>query len=306
MVTLGKTSLSVSEIGLGADHFGTAVSDADAAYFLDAFVDAGGNLIDTANIYGKWVPGAGNASERFLGKWLKKTKKSVIIATKGAHYHLHTPQKMRLSYDEIVSDLDESLLTLGLDHIDLYWLHRDDPTREIGEIIETMEDLVARGKIRYYGASNYTAERLFEAERYARAKSLIGFSAVSNRFSPIRENPLPQGDATLVVSREKELRFHRETGCPMIPYQATARGYFSKLQEGSVSASLAAQYDNPENRLLYERLLAFSQDNACSMQTAVLYAGATQDIQTIPLTSVRKREHMRDITDALALLRMHR
>lgn len=301
MVRLGKTELFVSEIGLGADHFGTAVSEQEATRILDAYLAAGGNFIDTANIYGKWVAGAGNASERFLGKW-RKTHPEAIIATKGGHYTFDAPDRMRLSRQEIEVDLDESLLTLGVDTIDLYYLHRDDTEREIGEILDTMEDFVKAGKIRYYGASNYTAKRLFEADAYAEKKGIVGFSAVSNRYSALCENPLPFGDPTLVSVGREELLFHCHSGLPLVPYQATARGYFTKLVEGRLSDGLIKQYQNEKNEALYRELCAFCEENACSLQTATLVRTATAPFQIVPLTSVRAAEQVRDIEDAMRLL----
>ena len=170
--------LEVSKICIGADHFGTAVDNKIAERILDEYVERGGNFIDTANVYGKWVNGAGNASEKFLGEWLKNTKKQVVIATKGAHYNFNSPTVMRLNEKDIRTDLEESLTALKRDHIDFYWLHRDDVSKPIGEILETMESLRREGKILLYGASNFTGERLFEAEKYAREHNIRGFSAV--------------------------------------------------------------------------------------------------------------------------------
>lgn len=300
MVQLGKTALAVSEIGLGADHFATAISERDAEAILDAYLAAGGNFIDTANIYGKWVAGAGNASERFLGKWLKG-RKGVVVATKGGHYTFDQPERMRLSRAEIEADLDESLLTLGLDTIDLYYLHRDDPTRKIDEILDTMEHFVKKGKIRYYAASNYTASRLLQADAYAKAHGITGFSAVSNRFSALKEN-FVASDPTLVVAREDELSFHQKSGIPLVPYQSTARGYMQKCLEGRLTDRLLRQYHNADNEALYCELLRFSAENACSLQTATLVKTAKQSFQVIPLTSVRAPAQMKDIEDAITLL----
>jgi len=303
MIRLGQTELTVSEIGLGADHFGTAISDADASYFLDAFCDMGGNLIDTANVYGKWVKNAGNASERFLGRWLKQSRKPVIIATKGGHYDLDTPSVMRLSPKEVEKDLDESLRTLGLDCLDFYWLHRDDPCREIGEILEMMEGFVKAGKIRYYGASNYTAPRMIEAKAYATAHGITGFSALSNRFSLLKENPVREHDTTLAgVSREL-LCFLDKTALPLIPYQATGRGYLVKRHEGRTGEDLDARYRNPENEALYRRLLADSEATGGSLQARLLIETVKAfSFPMIPLTSVRKREHLEDLRYALTTL----
>ena len=297
--------LALSPVALGADHFGTAVEDETAARILDAFADRGGRLIDTANVYGKWVPGAGNASERFLGRWLKSRRKDVVIATKGAHYDLGSPTIMRLSAAEIRTDLDESRAALGLDCLDLYWLHRDDLARPIGEILETMEALVKEGAIRFYGASNFSAARLREAKAYADAHGLTGFSAVSNQHSVARVNAggNTNPDPSLVIHREAEEAFHRETGTLLIPYQSTARGYFAKLAAGAaVPEGLSRAYDNEENRRMLGALREKAETLGCSVQTAALIALTECPYPVIPITSVSRAEQLSDVFDAMAHL----
>ena len=113
-------------------------------------------------------------SEKTIGRWMKArgNRNSVILATKGAHPDLSAMHIPRLSRSDITKDLEESLKYLGVDHIDLYWLHRDDPNRDVCEIIETMDALVNSGKIRYYGLSNWKLPRLEEALAYAQGKGI--------------------------------------------------------------------------------------------------------------------------------------
>lgn len=300
MKLLGKTDLSVSAVGLGADNFGAALDEAASFSILDAYVACGGNLIDSARVY------CDGQSEVVLGKWLRRARpKNVIVATKGAHYDLSTPTVMRLSRAEIESDLDTSLRTLGLDCLDFYWLHRDDLAREIGEILETMEELVRAGKIRYYGASNYRTDRLQAAEAYARKHGLTGFSAVSNQYSVARLDPRANTnpDPTIVATDDEALAYHRASGMPLIPYQSTARGYFAKLAAGAdIHPALRAAYGNEENAKIYEELLAFCREHGCNMQTATLVATARAPFQIIPLTGVRSLAQLADVADAIRLL----
>jgi aryl-alcohol dehydrogenase-like predicted oxidoreductase len=305
MQFLGKTDLRVSVIGLGADHFGTRIEEKDAFYLIDAFLDAGGNLLDTANVYGRFTPGAGNASERVLGNWLRAGGRGALIATKGGHYTPGYPTVMRLSREEIESDLDTSLRVMGVDHIDFYWLHRDDPAREIGEIIETMEALVRAGKIRYYGASNYRTDRLCAADNYAKAHGLTGFSAVSNQYSVAKlnvgQNTNP--DPTIVAVDDEALAYHTASGMPLVPFQATARGYFAKLAAGrEISPALRAAYENEENRAIFASLAAFCEAQGCSMQTATLVATAKTPFQTVPITAVSAVGQMADVAAAMQML----
>lgn len=303
---LGRTDLLVSALGLGASHFGTAIPAAEAFALLDAFCAAGGNLIDTANVYGRFTPGCENESERVLGAWLRsRGRRDVIIATKGGHYAPGHREVARLDRRDIEADLHESLCTLGLDCLPLYWLHRDDPTREIGEIIEMMEELVLAGKIRYYGASNYTAARLRAAAAYAKAHGYTGFSAVSNQHSPatLNRGRNTNPDPTLVVTGEAEWAYHVESGMPLIPFEATARGYFAKLAAGeSLSPSLAAAYDNEKSRRTLAAILALAEEKQCAPQAATLVYTARAPFQVIPLTSARDLTQLVAVTHALQIL----
>ena len=297
-----ENRLEVSRISIGADHFGTAIDRDTAFYILDAYTDMGGNFVDTANIYGKWVDGAGNASEKCLGEWLKSRKKDIVIATKGAHYNFDAPHIMRLSKAEIGADLDESLMALNKECVDLYWLHRDDTSREIGEILEALEDFKRDGKIFLYGASNFTAKRLFEAREYAIKHGITGFSAVSNQHSAATLNRgcNTNPDPTLVIHGENEERFHIETGTPLIPYQSTARGYFAKMSAGvSVSPQLIKAYDNEETRVTYKKVLELAEAKSCSVQAASLLYLMNAPYPILPITSVRNAKMLEEIRDLL-------
>ncbi len=121
-ITLNKTSLKVSPICLGTADFGDKVSQELAFKILDHFYDRGGNFIDTAAVYGRWLPSGENISEQMIGQWLrlKKTSSPVIVATKGGHYKLNAPEISRITKKDITADIENSLRTLGLETIDLY------------------------------------------------------------------------------------------------------------------------------------------------------------------------------------------
>ena len=304
---LGRTDLTVSPIGLGADHFGTTINQEDSFAILDAFLDAGGNFIDTAHVYGAWIKGAGNRSEQVIGKWLaKRDHRHLIVATKGGHYDLHAPSLPRLSKAEIWQDMEMSLRTLGLDCLPLYWLHRDDLTRPIEEIIETMEAFKKAGYIMHYGASNYTAKRLYQALAFANACGVEGFVAVSNQYSPLKLNAgqNTNQDPTLVLTGEDELRFHEQTKTPLVPFQFTGKGYFSKLSQNlPISPALVRAYQNPHNERLYQDYKEKAELMCCSMQTITLSTMPKLcPFPLIPLTSVKRTEDMADIAEAIDIL----
>lgn len=175
-IQLNNTELNISPICLGTAGFGDK-SDLEKSFeILNAFVWAGGNFIDTANVYCKWLKGHGNCSEQIIGKWLKESgmQGKVIVATKGAHYSFEDPGRSRVNKEDIRMDLDESCRTLGKDEMDFYWLHRDDPEKPAEEIVDILEELKKEGRIRYYGFSNYRTERLKEIAQCLRERNLQG------------------------------------------------------------------------------------------------------------------------------------
>ena len=172
-----NTELSVAPLCLGTVNYGSAMPEKEAIHQLSRYVELGGNFIDTAHIYGDWEPGMGPLSETAIGKWLKEfpERDRLVISTKGAHPRMQTMQIPRCSDAEIEEDLNSSLELLHTDYVDLYFLHRDDPRRPAGEIVEFLEKQVKAGKIRYYGCSNWKLSRVMEANAYAKEHGLQGF-----------------------------------------------------------------------------------------------------------------------------------
>ena len=177
--TISSTGLEVSAICLGCGQYGSGVPAATAHDLLDRFAAAGGTFLDTANIYGKWLPERTSVSEIVIGDWMRArgNRGSVVVGTKGGHPHLESMHVPRLSPREIAQDLEESLRNLGTDSVDLYWLHRDDPGRPVAEIVEVLNGHVAEGKIRAFGCSNWSTQRMQEAHAYCLAHGVAGFVA---------------------------------------------------------------------------------------------------------------------------------
>lgn len=321
-IVLHNTDLLVSNLCLGTSPFGNRMQEADAFLVLDAFLEAGGNFIDTANAYCRWVPGLTNCSEQVLAKWLKSRRAygQVLIASKAAHYEcsggLNGQGRNRVNEVEIRQDLEESLATLGLDHFDLYWLHRDNPQMPIGEIIEIMEALVKEGKIRYYGLSNYTLDRLEAALGYAKDHDYQGFSAVSNQYSLAESNPDQHynPDPTIVLCDAAEYRWHQQTKLPLVPFTSTARGFFSKLAEVqapvkngqllipaadlAIADNVKYPYLNEHNLRIYEALQALHEETGYSMQMLTLAYLTNQDFQIFPTFSVSRLSQLAEVLAA--------
>ncbi len=317
-IVLKGTDLKVSNICLGGGNFGEKLNRETVYKVLDAFVEGGGNFIDTANVYCRWISGLANCSEEMIGEWLKSRDagNKVIIATKGAHYDFKEPHISRATKEDIRHDLHESMKTLGLDRIDLYWLHRDDKNKPIEEIMDWMEELVKEGKIRYYGASNFNKERMEKARIYAGKNYLQGFSAVSNLWSAASVNPVyhTMRDATMELIDEASYEWHKQTKMPFIPYTSTANGFFEKLyranpevkegelltpaEELGLSDKLIKTYLNKRNLSLYEEFLAIHKENGASLIALSLAFLLNQPFEVVPVSSVTKLEQLNGLLEA--------
>jgi aryl-alcohol dehydrogenase-like predicted oxidoreductase len=161
---LGNSGLEVAPLAFGGNIFGWTVDVRTSFNLLDAFVAAGFNLVDTADVYSRWVPGnRGGESETIIGKWLKQNgnRENVVIATKVGKEMGPTQKGLSRAY--ILRAVEESLRRLQTDYIDLYQSHADDPDTPLDESLEAYAQLIKEGKVRAIGASNYSAERLSQA-----------------------------------------------------------------------------------------------------------------------------------------------
>jgi len=184
MRLLGRSGLEVSRLCLGGNVFGWTADEQASFRVLDAFVEAGMNFIDTADVYSKWAAGhQGGESETILGRWMKqrRNRSAIVIATKvGSDMGTHGKG---LSRAHIVRAVDASLTRLETDYIDLYQSHVDDATVPLEETLATYADLITEGKIRVIGASNYSAERLSEALEISRRHGLPRYESLQPLYN---------------------------------------------------------------------------------------------------------------------------
>ena len=179
---LGRSSLQVAPLAFGGNVFGWSADEARSFDLLDAFVDHGFNLVDTADVYEAWVPGnEGGESETIIGKWLKKSGKrdKVLIATKVGKWARYPG----LSPTNIREAVEDSLRRLQTDRIDLYQSHADDPKVPLEETLRAFDDLVKAGKVRVIGASNYDATRLGDALSISHAKQLARYETLQPEYN---------------------------------------------------------------------------------------------------------------------------
>ena len=291
---------AVSEICLGADSFGSKLDRDTSFKMLDAFRDAGGNFVDTANIYSRDFAEGFSRSERILGEYLSsRGKDSLVVATKGAHPNPKTMHTPRITRECVEKDLDESLLSLGLDCIDIYYLHRDDPAMPIGEILEILDDFRKMGKIKRYAGSNYSAERVREASEYAVAHGIPGFAFISDMWSPASQNPGSplSGDDTLVRFEDADIASVTDNGMWFTPYSSSAKGWFAKKAAGRSDERLDSIFANGANLALLEHIVNMAGEENIPVQTALLRHIRSLG-RIIPVTSASDMGQLSDILKA--------
>ena len=214
MRPLGSSGIEVAPLALGGNVFGWTADEATSFGILDAFVDAGGNMVDTADVYSAWVPGhKGGESEAVIGKWLKRDpvkRDKVVIATKVGFFEGLAP-------DRIAAACDASLQRLGIDTIDLYYHHKDDLNVPLAESLGAMDSLVKAGKVRAIGLSQYSAERLDEAMKTAGANGLTRPCALQTWYNLV-ERPKLEG------ALRDTARAH---GLGIIPFYGLANGFLT-------------------------------------------------------------------------------
>ena len=180
--TLGNSTLAITPLMLGGNVLGWTADEATSFAVLDAFVANGGNSLDTADVYSAWVSGhKGGESETVIGKWLKRSGKrnSVVIGTKVGMLAPHTGLKR----DSIIAGCEDSLRRLGVETIDLYWLHKDDGKTQPDEYLGALDELVESGKVRAVGASNFAAPRFAEALAESARSGKIRFAAQQPEYN---------------------------------------------------------------------------------------------------------------------------
>jgi aryl-alcohol dehydrogenase-like predicted oxidoreductase len=240
---------SMSRLALGTILVATDV--------LDAWAALGGNIIDTAHVYGD------GDSERALGAWFASrpdVRNEIVVLTKGAH---PDGDRRRVTPADITADLAESTERLGRG-VDLYLLHRDDPALPVGPLIECLNEHRSAGRLHAFGTSNWTVERIDEANRWAAAHGLEGFCCNSPQLSLARQNE-EHWPGTMAATGEVRA-WHERTQMPMFAWSAQARGFFA----GHESESAVRVYDNEPNRERRRRAEQVGERLGCTANQVAL------------------------------------
>jgi aryl-alcohol dehydrogenase-like predicted oxidoreductase len=288
---LGSSDLKVLPLNLGGNVFGWTADRDQSFAVLDAYTAAGGNFVDTADAYSRWVPGhTGGESETIIGEWLaaRGNRSDVVIATKvGRH-----PEFTGLKADTIKQAAEASLSRLGTDYIDLYYTHFDDESVPVEEIMTALDELVRAGTVRTIGASNISPERLEASLAFSEREGLARYVALQPHYNLISRDTY-EGDLSQIAERY---------GLAVIPYYSLASGFLAgKYRPGATSvdsgrAEDAAKYlnDDPARHLGTERgrkvlaaLDGIALAHGAELATVALAWLAAQPTVVAPLASAR-------------------
>jgi len=295
---LGSSSIEVAPLMFGGNIFGWTVDEATSFQLLDAYVDAGFDFIDTADVYSRWKPGnEGGESERIIGNWVKSrgNRDKVIIATKlGIEMG---ENKKGLSAAYIVQAVEASLTRLQSDYIDLYQSHRDDEETPLEETLEAYSKLITAGKVRVIGASNYSGARLKEALEVSAKNGWPRYESLQPHYN-MADRAAYEADLEPVVL---------EAGIGVIPYFSLAAGFLTgkyRSEEDLAKSPRGAgckKYLNERGmRILAALDTVAAELNATPAQVALAWLIARPSI-TAPIASATTLEQLRDLTASVNL-----
>ena len=301
-VVIKDTDLKVSRIVLGTANAGLAWDGSEAFNLLNTYVDRGGNVIDTARIYSDWVEPEIGRSERVIGDWLRHRRHhdDLAIMTKGAHPRLNTMTTSRLSKAEVEADLNLSLKALSIDCIDIYCFHRDDMSRSVEELIETMESFRQTGKVRYYACSNWSVPRMEQADVYCAKMGYRGFVLNQALYNYASSGMKPFPDKTMVTVDPGMLRYHvnNPRNVPAA-YMSLSSGFFHALQKNGTQAVESSPYCTSANLELYEKVKAIAADHHTGITQVLIGFVLTRKPEMLALIGARNLEQLEAAMDTL-------
>lgn len=240
---LGKSGIQVAPLAFGGNVFGWTADESTSFQLLDAFVERGFNLVDTANVYSAWVPGnQGGESETILGKWLKQSGKrdKIILATK-VGMKMSDGEGLRRDY--ILKAVEQSLERLQTDVIDLYQSHKDDPDTPLEETLAAFDTLVKQGKVRAIGASNFEPDRLAESLEISQRAGLASYVSLQPEYNLVDRQEF----------EEKLEPLCQEKGLAVINYYSLASGFLSGKYRSETDLSKSARGSGIGQKYLNER-----------------------------------------------------
>jgi aryl-alcohol dehydrogenase-like predicted oxidoreductase len=295
---LGATDLDVFPLNLGGNVFGWTADRAASFAVLDAYREVGGNFLDTADVYSNWVPGhAGGESEEIIGAWLRERgcRGEMVVATKVG---LGGPDLggRGLRADQVRRGCESSLRRLGVDRIDLYYAHRDDPDTPQEETLGALDALVRAGKVRWLGASNYAAPRLRAALEASARGGLAAYAVVQPEYNLVTRAVFEGPLASLCAER----------GMGVCTYYGLASGFLTGKYAGSqppgARAGRVQRYlDDPGARATLDAARAVARRRGATVAQVALAWQLHRPGVTTPIASATSPAQVRELAGAVAV-----
>jgi len=301
MRALGRAGLQVAPICLGGNVFGWTCDEPTSQAVLDAYVAGGGNFIDSADVYARWAPGnVGGESEAILGRWMRArgNREQLVIATKVGSAMGDGPNQRGLSRQHIVAAVEASLRRLQTDYIDLYQAHIDDAATPLDETLRAFDDLLRQGKVRYIGASNYSAWRMVQALWTSDRRGYAPYVCVQPRYNLVDR-----------AEYERELEpACLALGVGVIPYSALGGGFLSGKYRRDGELPTTARADSVRQRYMHERgwavldaLLAVAEARGATPTQVALAWQLARPSVTAPIASATSVAQVQELLGAAAL-----
>ena len=291
---IGASGLQVAPLALGGNVFDWTADEATSFAILDAFVDAGGTMVDTADVYSAWVPGhSGGESERVIGRWLKRDpskRDKAVIATKVGFSEGLAPEK-------IAAACDASLDRLGIEQIDLYYQHKDDESIPLADSLGAFERLVEKGKIRAIGLSQFTAARLDEAVETSRRLGFTPPSALQPWYNLVERGKF-EGEL-----RDSAIRH----GLAVFPFYSLANGFLTGKYRSkddldkSVRGLRNVEYLEGKGMRVLNALDEVAAESGAALATVTLAWTMAQPAITAPIASATSMAQLEELVAALHL-----
>lgn len=295
-IIIPNTDLKISPMGLGTVDAGVrwGKDAASADSMFGTFIDMGGNLIDCAHVYADWqiVDGRQETAraERVTGDWMQRqgNRDKIVLMTKGGH-PVYTHPSMDLHINRVTKadmrgDIEGSLRILRTDYIDIYFYHRDDPRIPVEEMVETMQDFIREGKIRYFAVSNWSADRQKAADAYCKKMGYRGIVADQALLNLGAKYMNPLADDTLVYVKGDLYDYHKENlNNVMMPYMGNCSGFFHIYAAKGEEAVKGHPYATEGNLRMARRLPELMEKYGCAVTNIVLGYFTQEAFPCVPL-----------------------
>jgi aryl-alcohol dehydrogenase-like predicted oxidoreductase len=297
---LGNTGLDVFPLCLGGNVFGWTLDEERSFAVLDAYVRAGGNFIDTADTYGRAGPGGAGESERIIGRWMaaRGNRQELVIATKVGM----SADLPGLSEATIRQAIEGSLGRLGIETVDLYYAHRDDLDTPLDEALRAFDALAREGKIRYAGASNFSAARLSEALRIGEREGMARFVALQPHYN-LLERRQYEGELAAVCKQQ---------GVACVPYFGLARGFLTgkyrrdgRAPAGPRASGVRESYFNERGFAVLDALDVIAGERGTTVAAVSLAWLAAQPTVLAPIASATSPAQLAELLPSVGLELSH-